>query len=52
MKAFTFINFLAVTAILVNRAYESRGYWAVGGEWFWWLLPVMWRAVMKEEQKE
>ena len=52
MKAFTFIGFIIITALLVYLAYESRGYWAVGGEWFWWLMPVMWRAARKEEQKE
>ena len=53
MKALSmFVIFLTVTALLVYAAYESRGYWAVGGEWFWWLLPAMWWAARKDEQKE
>lgn len=30
-----------LTGLLIRWAYISRGYWAVGAEWFWWVVPAL-----------
>lgn len=41
-----------LTVLLIRWAYISRGYWAVGAEWFWWVVPAMLLAMDGEEEIE
>lgn len=42
-----------ITAICCKLAYMDRGYFAIGGEWLIWVVPLLVEAArieMKEEQ--
>jgi len=46
MKAFiTIAATILLTALCIKAAYITRGYFAVGGEWFLWVYPALWFAV-------
>ena len=47
MKKELFVT-LTWTSLWILLAYIERGYFAVGGEWFSWIIPVMAFTEVKE----
>ncbi len=41
---------ILLTALCVKAAYITRGYFAIGGEWFLWVYPVLWRMIGNREE--
>jgi hypothetical protein len=40
-KLIFYISLILMTVLLVKAAYIMRGYFAIGGEWFVWVIPVL-----------
>ncbi|WP_027399829.1 hypothetical protein [Anaerovorax odorimutans] len=41
----------AATIICVKVAYMQRGYFSIGGEWFLWTIPLLWKAINYEDKE-